>query len=669
TPTATVTANTTLSEFGGSNNIATDGGVVATDKAAPVILAKETADLNSDGFIDAIHITFSEAISDATVVASDWNIAGVGGEAFNSTTNSDTPDDADIYITFTDGMLDTGATPRLTYAQNDPVDADVRDLAGNLIGGAWWDSQWQSRIEFTFDNSGQTENLTDFPVLVSLNPSDIPGLDLSAVVGADVRFTDAITGAELKYEFETWDAAADTATVWVKVPRIDAGSATDYIHVYYNYDGTATYDQTTADEQAVWDTNYKGVWHLDEDVVDEQTTAGVHIDSTGTNNGDQAGNVEGAGQIADGQVFDDTDWIVVNDAADDIDVTKGTVSAWIELNTTSGDSAVFNSFFDGSNNIHLRWDVSSDAFLIKYEAGGVVSKVETAGGAIIDHGDGKKHLVTLTWDKAADEMKAFIDGTQVGTTQTGLGNWSGTLTEAAIGATSNDHTKEFDGMIDEVRLSDIARSPDWIEASYLSQNGSFAFNTFGSEQVTTTDTAAPVIVSKETADLNSDGFIDAIHVIFSEAISDASVEAGDFSVTLPVIAPLAFDPSAGGDTANDEDIFLTFADGIHDTTITPTLAYNQSGGTDVEDLAATPNKLANVAAAVSTDGAATAPTATNMNQIKGYTEGAASVALDDIVVTDSDPGETIRATLTLANPAAGALSIGSGSGESYNAGS
>ena len=35
------------------------------------------------------------------------------------------------------------------------------------------------------------------------------------------------------------------------------------------------------------------------------------------------------------------------------------------------------------------------------------------------------------------------------------------------------------GLIDEVRISTTARSADWIEASYLSQNGAFAFATFG----------------------------------------------------------------------------------------------------------------------------------------------------------------------------------------------
>src|SRR5262249_17291685 len=57
---------------------------------------------------------------------------------------------------------------------------------------------------------------------------------------------------------------------------------------------------------------------------------------------------------------------------------------------------------------------------------------------------------------------------------------------------------------------------------------------------------------------------------------------------------------------------------------------------------------------------------TNLEQTKSYTAGATSVAIDDIVVTDPDPGETITANLTLATPTAGAIT-GTDGGATYNA--
>ncbi|MDJ0776571.1 MAG: DUF4347 domain-containing protein [Gammaproteobacteria bacterium] len=55
-----------------------------------------------------------------------------------------------------------------------------------------------------------------------------------------------------------------------------------------------------------------------------------------------------------------------------------------------------------------------------------------------------------------------------------------------------------------------------------------------------------------------------------------------------------------------------------------------------------------------------APTATNLNSTSAYTEGAASVAITDIVVSDVDTGEVITATLTLVDTATGSLSANDG---------
>ncbi|RCK29724.1 hypothetical protein TH19_22995, partial [Thalassospira profundimaris] len=75
----------------------------------------------------------------------------------------------------------------------------------------------------------------------------------------------------------------------------------------------------------------------------------------------------------------------------------------------------------------------------------------------------------------------------------------------------------------------------------------------------------------------------------------------------------------------------------------------------------------NISAAV---GANAAPTATNLTQNKTYTEGDSSVALDAIVVSDADSGDTITATLTLSNANAGVLTTGTfgSSSSSYNSG-
>ncbi|MBT4072006.1 MAG: hypothetical protein HOE80_04785, partial [Candidatus Magasanikbacteria bacterium] len=95
---------------GTANGSTVTSSAFAVDTTAPTILTRETADLDGDGYIDAVHITFSENIGDDSVNSIHFAIAGTTMPTFNSTTNGDSADDDDIYITFTDGVLLTDST-------------------------------------------------------------------------------------------------------------------------------------------------------------------------------------------------------------------------------------------------------------------------------------------------------------------------------------------------------------------------------------------------------------------------------------------------------------------------------------------------------------------------------------------------------------------------------
>ena len=171
----------------------------------------------------------------------------------------------------------------------------------------WWNAQWQNRTKITFDNTGSTGNLTNFPVLVSV--STAANVDFAKIEpgGTDIRFVDDDDATPLAYEIEKWDDGAETATVWVKVPQI-VSSNTDFIYIYYN-------NPSAGDGQnpsGVWDINHVGVWHMDENgagVADE------FVDSSGTSNHGEGGSGTAGkvptqittGKIGNAQTFDNTD--------------------------------------------------------------------------------------------------------------------------------------------------------------------------------------------------------------------------------------------------------------------------------------------------------------------------------------------------------------------------
>ncbi|MDH5716531.1 MAG: hypothetical protein OEZ22_02710, partial [Spirochaetia bacterium] len=101
------------------------------DLTPPTITLRETVDLDKDGYIDAIHLTFSKNVKDSSVTAANFSInaGAVAGLAFSSTTNGDTANDNDIYITFTEDVsLKTDASPTIKYTAG-----TLTDLAGNAM--------------------------------------------------------------------------------------------------------------------------------------------------------------------------------------------------------------------------------------------------------------------------------------------------------------------------------------------------------------------------------------------------------------------------------------------------------------------------------------------------------------------------------------------------------
>jgi len=92
----------------------------------------------------------------------------------------------------------------------------------------------------------------------------------------------------------------------------------------------------------------------------------------------------------------------------------------------------------------------------RYEAGNVPETVNKTGITTTDW-----MLAGITWSKTADEFKAFYNGTQISTTQTGLGTWVGTLASAfaVIGATENDATAPFFGWLAHCAVCDRSLTP------------------------------------------------------------------------------------------------------------------------------------------------------------------------------------------------------------------
>jgi hypothetical protein len=343
-------------------------------------------------------------------------------------------------------------------------------------GPPWWDTSFSHRMKLTFDNSSQTQDLINFPVLVKLNSSRI-SYSYTQDNGQDIRFVDS-DDTILSHEIELWDEGGNS-WVWMKVPQIDGGSSEDYIWMYYG-------NQSASDGQngtGVWDSDYLGVWHLSEQA------AGTHADSTNNGiSGSRNNNTfEPSGKTGGAQSFDgNNDFINFGDV-DELD-TAGyfTVSLWFNRN-----SDLASATNHGTNNVLI--GQSSGAANDNLELGTDGSLVElyidsTGADMLVTYDAGIQNSTwywfSVTYDKdITNELKLYLDGSIINEWNTFGGNLDASSTSplsSGLARPLSNLWGDYSGIIDELRISLVARSAEWINAQYLSMNDSFI--SFGTEQ-------------------------------------------------------------------------------------------------------------------------------------------------------------------------------------------
>jgi glucose/arabinose dehydrogenase len=329
-----------------------------------------------------------------------------------------------------------------------PSFLEIELSATDLGAEGWWDAAWTRRQRLTFANAGQSENLDGFPVLVSLDPTKVD-YGLIGTSGADLRFLDADGTTVLPYQVDTWNEAG-VSTVWVRVPRIDGGSAADHIWMYYG-NPTAPAAQNAA---ATW-LGYSAVWHL----------GGTLTDSTGNGNtGLNGGTLITAGKFGSSRRFNGAANITGGNGAT-LRITGAlTIEAWVTNNDPDLDAVrriVTKKPSDGAaEGYALDYHAADDHMTAR----GSGADFARATGANFDTG---WHWVGATINGSVGRV--YLDGVDATT--------DATVTPLIAGnqplLLGGEIADAWAGRMDEVRIAPIARSADWMQAQWLSMNDDF----------------------------------------------------------------------------------------------------------------------------------------------------------------------------------------------------
>jgi len=363
----------------------------------------------------------------------------------------------------TANQIDKGQLISQEQEQGQPVENPDAPLPLDL-GDPWWSTSWLYRKEITIDRTKVAGPLTNFPVLINITDNDLKVKAQSN--GNDIVFTNK-TGTKLNHEIELYTSSSGHLVAWVNVTSLSSTVDT-VLYVYY---GNLTCG-SQANKVGVWRSGYRMVQHLKE-------TSGTHIDSTSYgNDGVPHGVTQNAvGKVDGADSFDGVnDYVGVADA-DSLDFGTGdfTIEAWIKTSyvpPASWARIICKSSGSDGYIFYIRGSDGALRFMRTLSYDSPDTPVNVVNGVW--------HHVVIVADGSNGHF--YVDGALDGTKSFGTGNVN-TLSNLAMGSKSDGVDTFFTGLMDEVRISSVARGASWISTEYNNQYDPNGFLSIGGEEV------------------------------------------------------------------------------------------------------------------------------------------------------------------------------------------
>ncbi len=357
---------------------------------------------------------------------------------------------------------------------------------------------------------GLADTVVNFPLLVRLREQDHQELFRRARDdGYDIRFSKSDGDTPLYYEMERWDLSAQdsVAEFWVLMDTIAPDEDRPFLIHAGNGDSSA--DRSSAAQ--VFDTanGFAGVWHFaPSDTFGDASVNGYD----GTNQGSTAST--GGSPIAHGRDFDGSSgYIDVPGFPDSAITDELTISTWVNLDNQDGwndiiskETGDYGAGFGlrRNNGDRFYFSVHTDA---KYEIGDI--------DQFVDDGSTWYYIAGVC---DGSEQIFYIDGGD-SASRSETNSIAATTNSLNIGCRSSG-VNYIDGRLDEVRISRVGRSPDWIALCYASQQPGASILTFGA--VAPRDSTPPNASIEMAAACNESAWVDSGAVVKGTASDDLS---------------------------------------------------------------------------------------------------------------------------------------------------
>lgn len=288
-------------------------------------------------------------------------------------------------------------------------------------------------------------SVRDFPLLVRLHGDSFPFAQALAD-GADLRVASG-EGEPLPHRIDFWDAARGEAAVWVRVPEIRGNDRQDLRLFWGDPDAS-----DASDGGAVFDAGngYVGVWHMGEESRDE--VGGLPAKDTGTSAAE--------GVIGAGRRFPGGAGISFGDAITTLPAGASPHSTGLWFRTTTPNTTLVGwGNEEARGKVVLQYRGPPRVRADCYFSGGDV----TSAGPIVP---GAWTHVVHTFEEG--EARIYVDGRLAGR-NAHAGSTMAIESPARMWFGGWYDRYDFAGDLDEVRLSSVVRSPEWVRLEYENQ--------------------------------------------------------------------------------------------------------------------------------------------------------------------------------------------------------
>ena len=304
--------------------------------------------------------------------------------------------------------------------------------------------------------------LSNFPILFKVTAEEFKSVSNGGYVtntdGYDIIFASKDSAQVFDHELESYDPVTGEVVAWVRMPSLQGGTD-DTLAVHFG-NSNVNSDPST---EGTWNSGYQLVQHMNSGF----------LDATARNNdGTDNGTSDAPGIIRRSRSFDGSNDYV--EIADDptLDISDNiSISMWVYIESfdtinsptllTKGTSnRNYWAFFENDRTVTFRYAPS----------GGFFGSNETNSSTSLN----TQQWYYLTFNFQYSFVRdIYINGTRDGREY----SFGGNVQTNGQPVTISEESLPFEGQIDEVRISNSARSANWITTEYNNQSDPSAFLT------------------------------------------------------------------------------------------------------------------------------------------------------------------------------------------------